>query len=60
MAEPASMQKDDYPRDWGIATAAYPIYQSPAAAKVKIFADGCVFSRNGSHEIGAGTYFVFC
>lgn len=56
--EPGSMQKDGSPCGWGMATAAYPIYQSPAAARVKIFADGSVVAQSGSHEIGTGTYTV--
>ena len=56
--EPGSMQKDGMPCGWGMATAAYPIYQSPAAARVKIFADGRVVAQSGSHEIGTGTYTV--
>ena len=53
-----SMQKNGFPCGWGMATAAYPIYQSPAAARVKIFADGRVVAQSGSHEIGTGTYTV--
>ena len=56
--EPGSMQKEGLPCGWGMATAAYPIYQSPAAARVKIFADGCVVAQSGTHEIGTGTYTV--
>jgi xanthine dehydrogenase YagR molybdenum-binding subunit len=43
---------------WGMATAAYPVYLSPAAARVKIFADGHAVAQSGSHEIGNGTYTV--
>ncbi len=39
------MQKNGSPCGWGMATAAYPIYQSLAAAKVKIFADGSVVAQ---------------
>ena len=56
--KPGSMQKNGMPCGWGMATAAYPIYQSPAAARVKIFADGSVIAQSGSHEIGTGTYTV--
>ncbi len=43
---------------WGMATAAYPVYRSPAAAKVKLLANGQAIAQSGSHEIGNGTYTV--
>lgn len=56
--EPGSMQDNGFLVGWGMATAAYPIYLSPAAARVKIFADGHAVAQSGSHEIGNGTYTV--
>jgi len=34
------LQQDTVLLGWGMATAAYPVYLSPAAARVKLFADG--------------------
>jgi len=56
--EPGSMRDGDYLLGWGMATAAYPVYRSPAAARVKLFADGHALAQSGSHEIGTGTYTV--
>jgi xanthine dehydrogenase YagR molybdenum-binding subunit len=43
---------------WGMATAAYPAYQQPAAAKVILVNDGSVIVRGAMVEAGAGTYTV--
>lgn len=56
--ETGSMQDDGFLLGWGMATAAYPVYLSPAAARVKVFADGHAIAQSGSHEIGNGTYTV--
>ena len=57
--KPRSMQDEHgFLVGWGMATAAYPVYLSPAAARVKIFADGHAIAQSGSHEIGNGTYTV--
>jgi xanthine dehydrogenase YagR molybdenum-binding subunit len=56
--KPGSMQDGDFLVGWGMATAAYPVYLSPAAARVKIFTDGHAVAQSGSHEIGNGTYTV--
>jgi len=56
--QPGSMQENGFLVGWGMATAAYPVYLSPAAARVKIFADGHAVAQSGSHEIGNGTYTV--
>jgi xanthine dehydrogenase YagR molybdenum-binding subunit len=39
-----------------MATATYPVYLSPAAAKVRLSADGSVVAQSGTHELGTGTY----
>src|SRR4029077_15152130 len=41
---------------WGMATAAYPANQQPAAAKVILVNDGSVIVRSATHEAGTGTY----
>lgn len=56
--KPGSMQENGFLIGWGMSTAAYPIYLSPAAARVKVFADGHAIAQSGSHEIGNGTYTV--
>ncbi len=56
--EPGSMKDGSFLLGWGMATSAYPIYLSPAAARVKIFADGHFVAESGTHEIGTGTYTV--
>ena len=56
--QPGSMREGNFLLGWGMATAAYPVYLSPAAARVKLFADGHVIAQSGSHEIGNGTYTV--
>jgi xanthine dehydrogenase YagR molybdenum-binding subunit len=43
---------------WGMATAAYPANQQPAAAKVILVNDGSVIVRSATHEAGCGTYTV--
>ena len=56
--QPRSMRDGNDLIGWGMATAAYPVYLSPAAARVKLFADGHAIAQSGSHEIGTGTYTV--
>ena len=41
---------------WGMATAAYPAKQMPAAARASLWADGRVVVRSATHEVGTGTY----
>src|SRR4029077_6126966 len=43
---------------WGMATAAYPANQQPAAAKIILVNDGTVIVRGAMVEAGAGTYTV--
>ena len=43
---------------WGMATAAYPANQLPAAAKAILASDGSVIVRSATHEAGTGTYTV--
>ena len=43
---------------WGMATATYPAGQSPAAAMVRLRADGTALVQTGSQDIGTGTYTV--
>jgi xanthine dehydrogenase YagR molybdenum-binding subunit len=39
----------------GVATAFYPAYQFPAAARVEIHADGTALAQSAMHEMGMGS-----
>lgn len=54
--EPRSMHDGNYLVGCGMATATYPVFISPAAAKVKIFADGTIVAQSATHSIGTGVY----
>lgn len=56
--KPCSMRDGDYLVGLGMATATYPVYLSPAAARVKLFASGHALAQSGTHELGNGTYTV--
>jgi xanthine dehydrogenase YagR molybdenum-binding subunit len=43
---------------WGMASAVYPAQQSPAQATIRLNADGSVFVRSGTQELGTGTYTI--
>lgn len=43
---------------WGMATATYPAYRSPGAAKVRILSDDTVVVSSATQDIGTGTYTV--
>lgn len=40
---------------YGAATAYYPAYQFPAAARVEIYADGTALAQSAMHEMGMGS-----
>ncbi|MGA9770736.1 MAG: xanthine dehydrogenase family protein molybdopterin-binding subunit [Blastocatellia bacterium] len=40
---------------YGVATAFYPAYQFPAAARVLIYADGSAVAQSAMHEMGMGS-----
>lgn len=54
--EPGSMRDGRYLVGWGMATALYPVYLSPAAAGVELFADGSALAQCSIHELGTGAY----
>ncbi|WGV24334.1 xanthine dehydrogenase family protein molybdopterin-binding subunit [Halotia branconii] len=56
--QPRSMRDGNYLIGWGMATATYPTYRSPASARAQIMADGTAVVRSGSQDIGTGTYTV--
>src|SRR5205814_9935535 len=41
---------------WGMATATYPAYRSPGAAKIRLLADGGIVVSSATQDMGAGTY----
>jgi xanthine dehydrogenase YagR molybdenum-binding subunit len=55
---PGSMQDGDYLIGWGMATATYPGYRTPASAKAQLFADGRAVVSSATHDLGTGTYTV--
>lgn len=57
-AEPGSMRDGRTLVGWGMATATYPAYRSPAKASASIRADGTALVRGGTHDLGTGTYTV--
>lgn len=54
--EPRAMRDGNYLVGYGMATATYPVFISPAAARVKLFADGTVVAQSATHSIGTGVY----
>jgi xanthine dehydrogenase YagR molybdenum-binding subunit len=57
-AEPGSMRDGRTLVGWGMATATYPAYRSPAKASAIIRADGTALVCSGTHDLGTGTYTV--
>ena len=57
-AEPGSMRDGRTLVGWGMATATYPAYRSPAKASATIRADGTALVSSGTHDLGTGTYTV--
>ena len=55
---PGSMCDGDDLIGYGVATATYPGYRSPASAKAQLFTDGRVVISSATHDIGTGTYTV--
>lgn len=55
---PGSMRDGDDLIGWGMATATYPSYRSPASAKAQLFMDGRAVVSSATHDIGTGTYTI--
>lgn len=53
--EPRSMRDGRYLIGMGMATATYPAFHFPAAAKAILLADGSAVVQSGTHEMGTGT-----
>jgi xanthine dehydrogenase YagR molybdenum-binding subunit len=56
--QPRSMRDGDWLVGFGCATALYPTHVSPAAARVRLMANGDVRVQTAAHEIGNGVYTV--
>jgi xanthine dehydrogenase YagR molybdenum-binding subunit len=53
---PGSHRDGRYLVGWGMATATYPGYRSPGAARVQILADDTAVVSSATQDIGTGTY----
>jgi xanthine dehydrogenase YagR molybdenum-binding subunit len=53
---PGSMRDGEDLIGWGMATATYPGYRSPASAKAQLLADGRAVISSATHELGTGAY----
>src|SRR5207244_4628130 len=53
---PRSMRDGRYLIGWGMATANYPMYYSPASATARLFPDGRAEVASASSDIGPGTW----
>jgi xanthine dehydrogenase YagR molybdenum-binding subunit len=56
--QPGSMRDGDWLVGYGCATALYPTHVGPAAARVRLKADGEARVQIAAHEIGNGAYTV--
>jgi xanthine dehydrogenase YagR molybdenum-binding subunit len=56
---PGSMREGGDLVGWGMATAVYPAYRSPASAEVAVGRDGRAVVRAATHELGTGAYTIF-
>ncbi len=54
--QPRSMHDGDLLMGWGMATATYPAYTMPAAAKVQLRVDGSATVQCATHDLGTGAY----
>ena len=56
--EPRSMRDGQYLVGMGMATATYPVNQSPASVRIRLLASGDAVLQSGTQDIGTGTYTV--
>jgi xanthine dehydrogenase YagR molybdenum-binding subunit len=54
-AAPRSTREGRHLVGYGVATAYYPTYQLPSAARVEVCDDGSVIGQSSAHEMGMGT-----
>ncbi len=57
-AKPGSMRAGDWIIGWGCATAVYPSYIAPAAARVTLTPQGAARVQTAAHDLGTGAYTV--
>jgi xanthine dehydrogenase YagR molybdenum-binding subunit len=55
-ARPRSMRDGRLLIGWGMASATYPVYQSPASARVRLLLDGTAEVEVAAGDMGPGTY----
>lgn len=55
---PGSMRRGDWLVGWGCAASTYPVCAAPAAARVRLAADGRASVETSGHEIGQGMYTI--
>lgn len=53
--QPASLRDGKWRVGHGVATAFYPAYRFPAAARIRLNADGTAVVQSGAQEMGMGT-----
>ena len=56
--EPRSMRDGNVLIGWGMATSTYPTHRMPAAARVRVGANGTALVQVGTQDLGTGTYTV--
>jgi xanthine dehydrogenase YagR molybdenum-binding subunit len=56
--QPGSMRDSDWLIGFGCASAFYPTHVAPAAARIRLMANGDVRVQTAAHEIGNGVYTV--
>ncbi|HET6976468.1 MAG TPA: xanthine dehydrogenase family protein molybdopterin-binding subunit [Pyrinomonadaceae bacterium] len=54
--EPRSMRDGRYLIGMGMATATYPMYRMPAAARARVFSDGTAVVQSSASDMGPGTW----
>lgn len=57
-SEPRQVRDGEWLVGYGMATALYPGYRSPSAARVRVNSDGTVAVHTAAHDLGTGTYTI--
>ncbi|WP_257450021.1 xanthine dehydrogenase family protein molybdopterin-binding subunit [Archangium lipolyticum] len=57
--QPRSMRDGDVLVGWGMGTATFPAYRSPASVLARVMADGNAVVQCGAADLGTGAYTVF-
>jgi xanthine dehydrogenase YagR molybdenum-binding subunit len=57
--EPRMVREGRYLIGYGMATATYPGYRQPAAARVRVYSDGRAVAASSGCDIGTGAYTAF-